>query len=64
MTEAYKQTRIRPEDVGKTTFSTIFGTFQSQVMQMEDCNVMEFGLNICIVNAVVDVDDDGGKNKH
>ena len=29
MTEAYEQTRIRPEDVGKTTFSTIFGTFQS-----------------------------------
>ena len=29
MTEAYEQTCIRPEDVGKTTFSTIFGTFQS-----------------------------------
>ena len=29
---------IRTEDVGKTTFSTIFGTFQSQVMQMGDCN--------------------------
>ena len=39
MTEAYEQTRIRPEDVRKTTFSTIFGTFQSQVMQMGDCNV-------------------------
>ena len=38
MTEVYEQMRIRPEDVGKTTFSTIFGTFQSQVMQMEDCN--------------------------
>ena len=38
MTEAYEQTRIRPEDVGKMTFSTIFGTFQSQVMQMGDCN--------------------------
>ena len=38
MTEAYEQTRIRPEDVNKTTFSTIFGTFQSQVMQMGDCN--------------------------
>ena len=38
MTEAYEQTRIRPVDVGKTTFSTIFGTFQSQVMQMGDCN--------------------------
>ena len=38
MTEAYEQMRIRPEDVRKTTFSTIFGTFQSQVMQMGDCN--------------------------
>ena len=38
MTEAYEQTHIRPEDVGKTTFSTIFGTFQSRVMQMGDSN--------------------------
>ena len=38
MTEAYEQKHIRPEDVRKTTFSTIFGTFQSQVMQMGDCN--------------------------
>ena len=38
MTEAYEQTRIRPEDVGKMTFSTIFGMFQSRVMQMGDCN--------------------------
>ena len=38
MTEAYEQMRIRPEGVGKTTFSTIFSTFQSQVMQMGDCN--------------------------
>ena len=29
MTEAYEQTCIRPEDVRKTTFSTIFSTFQS-----------------------------------
>ena len=29
MTEAYEQTRIKPEDVCKTTFSTIFGMFQS-----------------------------------
>ena len=29
MTEAYEQTRIKPEDVRKTTFSTIFGTSQS-----------------------------------
>ena len=38
MTEAYEQTCIRTEDVCKTTFSTIFGTFQSRVMQMGDCN--------------------------
>ena len=38
MTEAYEQMHIRTEDVCKTTFSTIFGTFQSQVMQMGDCN--------------------------
>ena len=38
MTEAYEKTCIRPEDVEKTTFSTIFGTFQSRVMQMGDCN--------------------------
>ena len=35
MTEADEKMRIRPEDVGKTTFSTIFGTFQSRVMQWE-----------------------------
>ena len=29
MTEAYEQMCIRPEDVGKMTFSTIFGKFQS-----------------------------------
>ena len=38
MTEAYEQTRIRPENVEKMTFSMIFGTFQSRVMQMGDCN--------------------------
>ena len=38
MTEAYEQMCIRPEDVCKMTFSTIFSTFQSQVMQMGDCN--------------------------
>ena len=29
MIEAYEQMCIRPADVGKMTFSTIFGTFQS-----------------------------------
>ena len=30
MTEAYEQMHIRPEDVCKTTFSTIFGTFRAE----------------------------------
>ena len=38
MTEAYEQMCIRPEDVCKMTLSTIFGTFQSWVMQMGDWN--------------------------
>ena len=38
MSEAYEQIRIRLEDVLKTAFSTIFGTFVSRVMQQEDCN--------------------------
>jgi transposase InsO family protein len=38
MSEAYEQIRIRPEDVHKTSFATIFGTFESQVMQQGDCN--------------------------
>ena len=40
MTEAYEQMHIRPENVCKMTFSMIFGTFQSQVMQMRDCNAL------------------------
>src|SRR6266481_9674257 len=38
MLEAYKQICIVPEDVHKTTFATIFGTFVSQVMPQGDCN--------------------------
>ena len=38
MTEAYEQTRIKPEDMFKITIPTVFGTFQSQVIQMGDCN--------------------------
>jgi hypothetical protein len=35
---AYEQVQIEPKDVWKTGFSTIYGTYISQVMQQEDCN--------------------------
>ena len=38
MSEAYKQICICDEDVPKMAFTTIFGTFVSQVMQQGDCN--------------------------
>jgi hypothetical protein len=38
MSDAYKQIRIDPADVDKTSFSTIFGTYKSFVMQQGDCN--------------------------
>ena len=38
MTEAYEQTHIKPEEVYKTMFLTIFGTFLSHVIQMGGCN--------------------------
>ena len=38
MSEAYEQIRVCDEDVPKTAFMTIFGTFVSQVMQQGDCN--------------------------
>ena len=38
MSEVYEQIRMRPEDVPKTAFVTIFGTFVSLVMQQGDCN--------------------------
>jgi len=38
LSNAYEQVRVEPEDVKKTAFSTIFGTFLSQVMQQGDCN--------------------------
>ena len=38
MSEAYEQIHVHPEDVPKTAFVTIFGTFISLVMQQGDCN--------------------------
>src|SRR6266481_452895 len=38
MSEAYEQICVRLEDVPKTAFSTIYGTFISRVMQQGDCN--------------------------
>ena len=38
LTEAYEQIRIVPDDVKKTVFATIFGTFESHVTQQGDCN--------------------------
>jgi hypothetical protein len=38
LSNAYEQIRIVPEDVQKTAFATIYGTFVSNVMQQGDCN--------------------------
>ena len=40
MSKAYEQIRIVPEHVHKTAFTTVLGTFRSQVMQMGDCNAL------------------------
>src|ERR1700749_2938307 len=39
LTEVYEQICVIPKDVSKMAFSTIFGTFQSLIMQQGDCNV-------------------------
>ena len=38
MSEAYEQIRVKPEHMPRTAFATIFGTFESRVMQMGDSN--------------------------
>jgi Reverse transcriptase (RNA-dependent DNA polymerase) len=38
MSEAYEQIHVDPAHVSKPAFATVLGTFQSQVMQMGDCN--------------------------
>ena len=34
----YKQVQIKPEDIWKTAFAIIYGTYISLVMQQGDCN--------------------------
>ncbi len=38
MSDAYEQTRIEEQDVWKTSFATVYGTFLSNVTQQGDCN--------------------------
>ena len=38
LSNAYKQVQIKPEDVWKTAFTTICGTYISLAMQQGDCN--------------------------
>jgi hypothetical protein len=38
LSDAYEQVRIRPENVPKTAFATIYSTFVSHTMQIGDCN--------------------------
>src|SRR6266481_5024385 len=42
MSEAYEQIHMQPEDISKTAFATIYGTFMSLVMQQGDCNAATF----------------------
>jgi hypothetical protein len=38
MSNTYKQIHVEPQDVWKTVFATIYGTFVSHTMQQGDCN--------------------------
>jgi hypothetical protein len=38
LSNAYEQVRIEPDDVAKTAFLTVLGTYLSAVMQQGDCN--------------------------
>jgi hypothetical protein len=36
--DAYKQVHVKPEDVLKNAFTTIYGTYASHIMVQGDCN--------------------------
>lgn len=38
LSNAYEQVCIEPEDVHKTTFATVYGTHESNIMQQGNCN--------------------------
>ena len=38
LSDAYEQVRVRPEDVRKTSFTMIAGTYISNIVQQGDCN--------------------------
>jgi hypothetical protein len=38
LADAYEQVRVKPNDVQKTVFSMIMGTYISNVVQQGDCN--------------------------
>jgi IS5 family transposase len=38
LADTYKQVRVEPNDMQKTVFSTIMGTYISNVVQQGDCN--------------------------
>jgi hypothetical protein len=38
LADAYEQVRVEPNDVSKTLFATIMGTYHSNVVQQGDCN--------------------------
>jgi hypothetical protein len=39
LADAYEQVRVEPNDILKTLFATIMGTYHSNVVQQGDCNV-------------------------
>jgi len=38
LSNAYKQISVEPDNIYKTTFATVFGTHESNVIQQGDCN--------------------------